>query len=316
VRLTDFLSEVGRPLSYYPSLKKITGSTVATIFLTQFVYWTGKQNDPEGWIYKTQDEIGEETGLSRSEQETARRQLKLKGLIEEDYKGLPRKLYYRVNIAKINDLWSVVSAEALKNHNNAGIQHYCMRESSKQECYNPANKSAEIQQTITEITSENTSENTTTTTTTPVGVSSREKEKKDIPTKAVSPLSETDTETVREIIAVTIGTQLEGMISGGAIQQAIKAYNPNAALHKPYQPETRDQGVKRILTWMTYLPAKAYDRSGPAGFLICMAERGMDKPAAISGAERDAAEKAEAERDYRLRREQAEKQILKKLGLG
>jgi len=108
MKLTEFISDVGKPIAYYPNLKRITGSTVATIFLCQFIYWTGKQRDDEGWIYKTQSEIEQETGLTRTEQETARRILSKKGFLEHKYKGIPRQLYYRINIDAINEAWETV----------------------------------------------------------------------------------------------------------------------------------------------------------------------------------------------------------------
>ena len=49
-----------------------------------------------GWFYKTQKEIRDETGLTREEQETARRRLISAGVLEEDRRGVPAKLYFRV----------------------------------------------------------------------------------------------------------------------------------------------------------------------------------------------------------------------------
>ena len=51
----------------------------------------------------TQIEWERETGLTRSEQETARRKLRDLGYLEERRRGLPAKLYYRVNMQKIID---------------------------------------------------------------------------------------------------------------------------------------------------------------------------------------------------------------------
>ena len=62
MKLSDYLVGVGRPIAYYPGLRKLTGSTNVTIFLCQFVYWTGKGDNEDGWIYKTSDEIEAETG--------------------------------------------------------------------------------------------------------------------------------------------------------------------------------------------------------------------------------------------------------------
>ena len=105
MKLTDFLSDVGRPIAYYPSLRKITGSTTATILLCQFIYWRGKESDPNGWLYKTSDEIEEETGLSYNEQKTARANLVSAELIEEYYARLDHQMKFRVNLDMINLLW-------------------------------------------------------------------------------------------------------------------------------------------------------------------------------------------------------------------
>ncbi len=322
MRLTDFLHEVGRPLSYYPSLKKVTGSTIATIFLTQFIYWTGKQNDPDGWIYKTQAEIEEETGLSRSEQETARRQLKFKGLIEEEYRGLPRKIYYRVNIAEINNLWSIISAKTLGNHNNAGIQHYCMRESSKQECDNPAGKHAGIQHAITEITTEITTKETTTTEA-PVVVSFGEKEKdpslatsvyidREVPVVTYREEKTPNTvslhgNAVKEIIAVTIGTPLDGMIPESVIPTLIADYNPQS--HQQHQPEIPLDGIKRLIQWTATQVSnpKATPIPNLVGFLRERAKKGMDKPAAVMRDEQEAKTKKREDKQRQRKRQETEK---------
>ena len=105
MKLTDFLSDVGRPIAYYPALRKITGSTTATILLCQFIYWRGKESDPNGWLYKTSDEIEEETGLSYNEQKTARANLVSAELIEEHYARLDHQMKFRVNLDMINLLW-------------------------------------------------------------------------------------------------------------------------------------------------------------------------------------------------------------------
>lgn len=111
MRLSDFLTDVGRPVAYYPGLRKITGSTNATIFLCQFVYWTGKESAGDGWIYKTSEEIESETGLSYKEQTTAREKLVTAGLIEEKYARLEHQMYFRVNLDTLNDKWGNAKPE-------------------------------------------------------------------------------------------------------------------------------------------------------------------------------------------------------------
>ena len=51
-----------RPLAYHPVLAKILRSTTAGIFISQILYWTPRSRNEDRWIYKTQDEVFEETG--------------------------------------------------------------------------------------------------------------------------------------------------------------------------------------------------------------------------------------------------------------
>ena len=107
MKLTDFLQDVGRPVAYYPSLRRITGSTNATILLCQFIYWKGKESDPEGWLYKESTEIEKETGLSYEEQKGARKKLVESGLIEEHYARLDHQMKFRLNLDAIDSNWGI-----------------------------------------------------------------------------------------------------------------------------------------------------------------------------------------------------------------
>lgn len=70
----------------------------AGIFIRQLLFWTGKQHDPEGWIYKTQSEMQKETGLSRKQQEKARKILCKHGVLKENKRGVPCRLWYWVDL--------------------------------------------------------------------------------------------------------------------------------------------------------------------------------------------------------------------------
>lgn len=105
MKLSEYLTGVGRPVAYFPKLRPLTGSTNATVFLCQFVYWTDKEKSGDGWIYKTSDEIEEETGLSYDEQKTARERLKQAGLIQERYARLEHQMYFKVNLDTLNEKW-------------------------------------------------------------------------------------------------------------------------------------------------------------------------------------------------------------------
>jgi hypothetical protein len=203
MKITDFLSDVGRPVAYFPKLRHITGSVNATLFLCQLIYWEGKQASKTGWIYKTHSEMEEETGLSRREQETARRKLKDLGLIEERLAGVPQRLHYRLNKKKINDAWDTFVQSENKQPLKTTISQdeECMHETNKQNIQseesmhknahsNATNKDIQMRQirtsntkTTTEITRETTIDDSLRSSLT---VEKKVKEKDLVPTKLES----------------------------------------------------------------------------------------------------------------------------------
>jgi hypothetical protein len=76
----------------------------AGIYLRQLVFWTGKKSIDPDWIYKTEEEMEAETGLRRRGQREARKVLGRYEVLQERYGGLPRKLWYRVDLAKLAEL--------------------------------------------------------------------------------------------------------------------------------------------------------------------------------------------------------------------
>jgi len=87
-----------RPIAYHPMIAKALGSVQLAVFWSQMYYWKDRGNDPDGWIYKTSDEIFQETGLKRRGQDTARKLGRKLGIIEELKKGMPAKLHYRIDM--------------------------------------------------------------------------------------------------------------------------------------------------------------------------------------------------------------------------
>lgn len=126
-----------RPIAYHPILAKVCGSVTAALFLSQLAYWSDKGNAKDGWIWKTQAEMENETGLSRSEQETARRILKEKGILQEARRGVPARMWYLID-------WDILT-NLIAEYEQSRLQ-----ESSNLDCEKPANYS--------EITTETTSE--------------------------------------------------------------------------------------------------------------------------------------------------------------
>ena len=139
-----------RPISFNPAFKKLTGSTVAALMLSQAWYWTKRTSDDEGWFYKSQAEWEDETGLTRSECETARKHLKSSGIMEEDLRGVPATLYYRIDKPKIYEMLGVQFA-TIPQTEIAETPQTSLPEGDKQDWGIPANfnKNTEI---TTEIT--------------------------------------------------------------------------------------------------------------------------------------------------------------------
>lgn len=100
-----FLDIFDEPIVFHRSYVPIAGSITAALFLSyaSYVYdYLPEEND--GWFAKTQDEWERETGLTRREQETARRMLRERGLLEERKVGMPAVLWFRVNWSRLREL--------------------------------------------------------------------------------------------------------------------------------------------------------------------------------------------------------------------
>lgn len=92
---------LGKWVSFHPIFAEVGGSVTAGVMLSQAYHWSSRTSDPNGWFYKTQKEWNEETALTRYEQESARKQLREKGILEEKLEGVPAKLYYRLHFGEL-----------------------------------------------------------------------------------------------------------------------------------------------------------------------------------------------------------------------
>lgn len=90
-----------KPIAFHRCYAAIAGSATAGLMLAQAIYWTPREPRGDGWFYKTRDEWHKETFLTRSEQETARKRLKARGLMSEKLRGLPAQLWFKVNMEKV-----------------------------------------------------------------------------------------------------------------------------------------------------------------------------------------------------------------------
>lgn len=101
-----------RPISFHRVFAEIAGGATAGLFLSQLFYWCDKGEDPDGWIYKTQAQWTEETCLTRSEQERARQALRDHGLLEEVKRGIPARLFYRLDVEGLARMLNAASLDA------------------------------------------------------------------------------------------------------------------------------------------------------------------------------------------------------------
>jgi hypothetical protein len=93
--LTEAMKRLGRPVIFYPALAQRIGIKEA-IVLAQFVYWTPRSKNEQGWIYKSAFDLEEETSLTYKEQCRVRKTLRKLGLIQERLSREEHRLYFRV----------------------------------------------------------------------------------------------------------------------------------------------------------------------------------------------------------------------------
>lgn len=154
--MSTLIQLLDRPIAYNPAFAKlkagkVKAGPVAAVFLSQLVYWHNRMDG--GWMYKTQADIASETALTRDEQETARKRLVLLGVLEEDRRGVPATMHYRINAERLEVLLletahpakKVVSQDKtrLRNVQNVETPQSGLVQPRKLECGIATNKNAE-----------------------------------------------------------------------------------------------------------------------------------------------------------------------------
>lgn len=106
----DILNGFGRPpFPFNPNFLPITGNAKPALMLSYAV------TKGAGWWPMSGEEWQIETGLTRTELETARKVLVSMGLLEHERRGLPCRTFYRVNIKRVVD---ELRADTLKGVHN------------------------------------------------------------------------------------------------------------------------------------------------------------------------------------------------------
>lgn len=180
-RLTHLVTQLlgnREVIPFSPALARALGDVEAAVFLCQACYWQTLVGDGD-WFYKLRDadrdEAGRvkppvdasrqswewETGLSRTRQESARRRLKSLGLLQEKLRGVPAKLYYRVNMDRLVDF-------LLATRQLAGFPPTGRQDLGHQAGSTDTDKQEGLSPSITETTAETSSTTTATRTRAPL----------------------------------------------------------------------------------------------------------------------------------------------------
>jgi hypothetical protein len=93
-RVKDMLPN--RVVGYSPDLSRIVGGATTGLFLSQLLFLSDKGANPDGWVYKSEAEMGKETGLTKREQQTARRKLLSLGIIAIMRGGWKNTYHFKV----------------------------------------------------------------------------------------------------------------------------------------------------------------------------------------------------------------------------
>ncbi|MCX8665956.1 MULTISPECIES: hypothetical protein [unclassified Gilliamella] len=149
----ETLKLIGRPNAYYPKLAKPLGGVNPAVLFSQLFYWQDKATSDLG-VYKTRDELEEETGLSHNAQRTAIKKLKEKGVLIVTEKRLDHKTFYKIDNGKVNEILAnfAESVNQLSRSEESNSPDLCNVE------FETTTKSSSLDQ---EITTKTTTENTT-----------------------------------------------------------------------------------------------------------------------------------------------------------
>ena len=164
VRALAALFAEGGVVAHRPCFARLFGGAACGVLLSQFWFWTGTptvRGRTDGWFWKPQREITEETGLTRAEIETARRRLRRLGVLEEERRGIPATLHFRLDTAAVmRRLWTHLQAQP--GPDPAQIAPTGLPGTRTLVRGVPANKFARIAQSTSETLSERTREKTQT----------------------------------------------------------------------------------------------------------------------------------------------------------
>ena len=132
--------------------KDLRAAFLLSFLINTSDYYSQNDKDADGWFYCTADNLKERIGFTRADIQHAVTVLCAMNLLQTQKRGMPAKIYYRVN----TDTAIYTNACLLENDKQvctkttnkfAENQQTSLHENDKQVCTNSANKFVEIQQT-------------------------------------------------------------------------------------------------------------------------------------------------------------------------
>lgn len=159
-----------RPIAFHRAFVDLTGSVTAALLLSQATYWHRRCPRENGWWWKTQTEWEEETGMSRKELDTARRQCKR--FLKSEVRGCPPKLWWFLDMAEIG---KALLERAMETNGTGQTE---LSETGKLNCPKGANQyvrkgQIELSETDKSYSTETTAETTSETTANPATLAGR-----------------------------------------------------------------------------------------------------------------------------------------------
>ena len=173
MNITQRIPKIGRPIAFYPSVCRAFDDLSTAIIICQFIYWYSKVGDR--LIYKTREEIEEETSIKPDTQRRIFAKLKKMGVVEIVKKGIPAKNHYQWNWKKVDEIITANTTETTGTCTSktqeqvpADSQHQYQQDASTStsnlQALDPVNCRHQYQQsagTNTETTTETTTDNNT-----------------------------------------------------------------------------------------------------------------------------------------------------------
>lgn len=116
--LSGALEGLGPARVYHPRLARFFGSLTAAVFVQQLFFLQKICHNKTLGVYKTIEEWTEEVGLSRCEQRTVRKALKDRGYLNETHDRRAHRIYYKLDMGKLNKDFAGWSEAQLPNETN------------------------------------------------------------------------------------------------------------------------------------------------------------------------------------------------------